>query len=151
MRYRLGLLAVAQGNGEVSILSIPIPEEALLQRDRLSKGKRPAASESAADRLINMAPCASAQPVTLSGSLASCVEWLPSAPHDLLLVRGLLRALSCIDGQRKPGALGQRVVHLGACLSEEHSCLFTGSSSVMGYGGAENMTPFESFTRLEKC
>jgi hypothetical protein len=93
VRCRLGLLAVAQGNGEVSIFSIPVPKEALLQRDRLSKGKRPAASESAADRLIELAPCASAQPVTLSGSLASCVEWLPSAPHDLLLVRGLLRAL----------------------------------------------------------
>lgn len=106
MRYRLGLLAVAQGNGEVSILSIPIPEEALLQRDRLSKGKRPAASESAADRLIEVAPCASAQPVTLSGSLASCVEWLPSAPHDLLLVRGLLRALSCIRGRGRKALLG---------------------------------------------
>lgn len=117
MRYRLGLLAVAQGNGEVSILSIPIPEEALLQRDRLSKGKRPAASEPAADRLINMAPCASAQPVTLSGSLASCVEWLPSAPHDLLLVRGLLQALSCMMGRGSQALLGS------AWCTGEPACL----------------------------
>jgi len=35
---------------------------------------------------MNLAPCASAGPDALSGSLVSCIEWLPSHPHDLLLV-----------------------------------------------------------------
>ncbi len=99
MRCRLGRVAVVQGNGEICVFSVPAPEEALLQRDQLSKGKRPAAFQSSADPLIELAPCASAKPEILSGSLAGCVEWLPSAPHDLLLVRGLLQAVNFIVGR----------------------------------------------------
>lgn len=84
---RLGFLAVAQGNGEVSIFNVPHPEEALSQRHKLRKGKGPPAQDaSAADRLMEIAPCASAPAEALSGSLASCLEWLPSQPNDLLLV-----------------------------------------------------------------
>ncbi len=83
---RLGLLAAAQGSGEISIFSIPDPADALLQQDRVRKGKARAGFDSAADKLIQLAPCASAAPESLSGSLVSCLEWLPSPPHDLLLV-----------------------------------------------------------------
>lgn len=86
MGCRLGLLAAAQGNGHVSIFSIPDPAEALQQRGKLRKGKGHAGSDSAETRLMNLAPCASAGPDALSGSLVSCIEWLPSHPHDLLLV-----------------------------------------------------------------
>ena len=86
---RLGLIAVAQGSGEVSLFDIPDPAEALLHRDELRKGKGRADSLSGADRLVGLLPCASAGADAISGSLVGCLEWLPSAPHDLLLVRSI--------------------------------------------------------------
>ncbi len=86
MYCRLGLLAVAQGSGHVSLFSVPDPAEALLQQDMVRKGKGRAGSDPAADKLLQLAPCAEAAPDSLSGSLVSCLEWLPSHPHDLLLV-----------------------------------------------------------------
>ena len=90
MGCRLGLIAVAQGNGEVSLFDIPSPAEALLHRDKLRKGKGRADSLSGTDRLVGLPPCASAGAGAISGSLVGCLEWLPSAPHELLLVSPVL-------------------------------------------------------------
>ena len=80
---------MAQGNGEVSFFDIPNPAEALLHRDKLRKGKGRADSLSGTDRLVGLSPCASAGADTISGSLVGCLEWLPSAPHDLLLASNM--------------------------------------------------------------
>ena len=80
---------MAQGSGEVSLFDVPDPTEALLHRDRLRKGKERADSLSGTHRLVDLPLCASAGAGAISGSLVGCLEWLPSAPHDLLLVRSI--------------------------------------------------------------
>ena len=78
---------MAQGSGEVSLFDIPDPTEAILHHDKFRKGKGRADSLSGTDRLVDLPLCASAGAGAISGSLVGCLEWLPSAPHDLLLVR----------------------------------------------------------------
>ena len=95
---------MAQGNGDVSLFDVPDPAEALLYRDKLRKGKGRADSLSGADRLVGLPPCASAGADVISGSLVGCLEWLPSAPHDLLLVSSIqLRQLKCTPKERARG------------------------------------------------
>ncbi|BDA44713.1 probable general transcription factor 3C polypeptide 2 [Coccomyxa sp. Obi] len=88
---RLGTLAAVLGSGEVQLLSVPHP-------DHLDSAAEAADSEGAptpvsrglpggpsAPRFVRLRPQATAAASTVSGSLPSVVEWLPSAPHDLLL------------------------------------------------------------------
>lgn len=70
----LGLLAMALGNGEVQIISVPVPES----------GRGHPTS-------LELDPIAKIHSHELSGSIVSCIDWLPISPHDLLL-------LGCWDG-----------------------------------------------------
>ena len=90
--YRLGLLAVALGSGAVQVLAVPHP------------GALPAASASghatgsatgagaphagAAPPVVELVPMAAAAPGSLGPvSLPSTIAWLPTEPHDRLVVR----------------------------------------------------------------
>ncbi|CAL8469549.1 g9090 [Coccomyxa elongata] len=88
---RLGTLAAVLGSGEVQLLSVPHPDH--LDRSAAAadtEGAHAPASrglpgDPSAPRFVRIRPQATAAASTVSGSLPSVVEWLPSAPHDLLL------------------------------------------------------------------
>ncbi|KAK9794630.1 hypothetical protein WJX73_002591 [Symbiochloris irregularis] len=83
---RLGIVAVLLGTGEIQVLSLPNPAHVLAQ------GQGPGSQAlGPAVTMIEPQPMAHAQRGSLGDSCASTVEWLPSAPHDLLLV-------GCWDG-----------------------------------------------------
>eukprot|EP00210_Caulerpa_lentillifera_P001248 g1204.t1 len=64
----IGLLGMALGDGQVQVVSVPVP-----------KGTD-------GTRYVELDPVARIHPTDLSGSVVSCMDWLPIAPHDLLLL-----------------------------------------------------------------
>lgn len=84
---RLGLLAVLFGDGVLQVLAVPLVKDidALAVARKLLPEKVSKSRLEAMSMLLRLSPKASAQPVSKS-CLGSCVEWLPSPPHDLLLV-----------------------------------------------------------------
>ena len=101
---RLGMLAAVLGSGEVQLLLVPHPDHldsaaaAADPEGGPSPGLRGPPDHSSAPRFVQLRPQATATASTVSGSLPSVAEWLPSTPHDLLLVRGLhiCRRFKCI-------------------------------------------------------
>ncbi len=89
---RLGTLAAVLGSGEVQLLSVPHPDHhdrsaaAADTEDAHAPASRGLPGDPCAPRFVRLRPQATAAASTVSGSLPSVVEWLPSAPHDLLLV-----------------------------------------------------------------
>lgn len=75
------MLAVLYGDGRLEILAVPEPASLASNIDpRLSNAR------SGTQMLVRLKPVLTTPPDSIS-SLGSCIEWLPIAPHDLLLVR----------------------------------------------------------------
>lgn len=77
----LGILVVALGNGEVHFLCVPMPDEVQVEWDTLS----------ATPTAVSIKPSVVLGKDDMQGSIVSSVDWLPSSPHDLVL-------LGCWDG-----------------------------------------------------
>jgi hypothetical protein len=92
---RLGTLAVALGSGDLHILRVPRPSQ--LSGTALGTGGSLEGQPSGAGAIfVRPSLDASAQAGTMGSSLPSALEWLPSAPHDLLLVSLPLRCLCLV-------------------------------------------------------
>lgn len=61
-----GLLAAALGNGNVEILAVPFPKEESI--------------------FLKLTPWVQITKEQLQGSIVSCLDWQPCAPHDLILL-----------------------------------------------------------------
>lgn len=81
--HRLGLLAVVYGDGEVEVLAIPHPDS-LQNVSGASSSRDPQGSAGTAYLRLRCKAAATTKAIDCHGS---CVDWLPSAPHDLLVVR----------------------------------------------------------------
>ncbi|KAK9908112.1 hypothetical protein WJX75_002889 [Coccomyxa subellipsoidea] len=87
---RLGLLAVVLGSGELHLLSVPDPYTAPAAAQDQPAGTSTLISGDtsglSASQFVRLQPEASAAASAVGGSLPNVAEWLPRAPHDLLLV-----------------------------------------------------------------
>ncbi len=84
---RLGLLAAALGDGAVRVYAVPQPRALAAAAGVAAAGAAPPPP-----LLLHLAPVAALGVARLGlGALPSLVDWLPAAPHDLLLV-------GCWDG-----------------------------------------------------
>jgi len=85
-----GLLAAALGNGDVVVWGVPTTQCLL---DLAQQEQQQQVTGGAADRALSLwLPFTWQMPAAaVGGSLCSCCSWLPSAPHDKLLV-------GCWDG-----------------------------------------------------
>lgn len=83
MLCRLGVLAAALGDGSVRVWAVPHPQAAVAAAASGQQQSEPL--------VLSLPPVAAASCAALGGSMASVVEWLPAAPHDLL-------AVGCWDG-----------------------------------------------------
>lgn len=86
---RLGLLAAVLGDGSVQIWSVPQPRS--LKNAYLHQPSHADNQKSSRPYLVKPFPVASITSGILDGSVPSTVDWLPSPPHDLLLI-------GCWDG-----------------------------------------------------
>jgi hypothetical protein len=77
---RLGVLALALGNGELRVACVPRPEALA------AAAGAGAAPTAACAPLLATLDGLVLGPGDLDGGLPCCVAWLPSPPHDLLLV-----------------------------------------------------------------
>jgi general transcription factor 3C polypeptide 2 len=109
-----GLLAAALGNGDVVVWGVPTIQCLL---DLASQQQQPDAQQQQQQTLQALSlrlPFVWQMPsAAVGGSLASCCSWLPTAPHDKLLV-------GCYDGnvviwQLSLGAQGEPTGWDGAC------------------------------------
>ena len=116
---RLGLLAVALGSGAVQVLAEPHPGALAAGQPPAAAPQQPASGAGGAPAVVELRPVAVAAPGSLGASLPSTVEWLPTEPHDRLLVRawpGLSWEQGRHVGSRgpQPGQLGRVNAHAAA-------------------------------------
>lgn len=88
---RLGLLAAALGDGTVRVWAVPHP--AAVQQQLGSGGSTGQAGQAP---LVSLEPIALLSSRQLGGSMPACIDWLPSKPHDLLLVRLSTEVSKCV-------------------------------------------------------
>ena len=85
---RLGLLAAVVGDGTVQVWAVPRPSLLMSRNFTSSAGD---GDVSTLPYLAKPQPVARVAKEILNGSIPSSVDWLPSSPHDLLLI-------GCWDG-----------------------------------------------------
>ncbi|KAK9840129.1 hypothetical protein WJX74_003899 [Apatococcus lobatus] len=122
---RLGLLAAALGNGQLVVYDVPCPPSEHQQADVANKHaastSRPA-SPTSDPCICDLQPLACSDAICSqpSGpSLPSCLDWLPTWPHDLLVV-------GCWDGTVIIYRLNRRgisadLLHTSSCRSLSHA------------------------------
>ncbi len=81
---RLGLLAAALGDGSLRVWAVPQPTAAAAQLG-------PQSGAAAGPLVLSLPPVAAVSSAALGGSTPSVIDWLPTAPYDLL-------AVGCWDG-----------------------------------------------------
>ena len=107
---RLGLLAVLFGDGVLHVLAVPdVSDVIALAVAQKFNPDQLARDPDSLSMLFRLKPQASALPLS-KGCLGSCLEWLPSPPHDLLLVSPLPHYAGDWDCCSQP-ALAQPVTY----------------------------------------
>lgn len=76
---------MALGDGSIQLVSIPVSPPSTAERTGAEQ-RAAAGPGSQQHPLVRLPPDAAAKASDLSGTLASTLEWLPSPPHDRLLV-----------------------------------------------------------------
>lgn len=100
---RLGLLAAALGDGSMRVWAVPHPQTVARDQQQAGGAVHPV--------LLTVPPVAAITSAQLGGSMPCLVDWLPAAPHDLLLVGcwdGSVALLKLTPGQQPqpPAASG---------------------------------------------
>ena len=126
MKCRLGLLAVALGDGTMQVLAVPHPGALATGQPRARPPEQPASGAGGVPTedvpaVVELRPVAAA--AVLKGSpVPSSVEWLPLEPHDRLLVRAWPRFTRGKDGTWRVGFPNLQLSWQAMLHGLKHAC-----------------------------